>query len=560
MSENPFDKLAPFLQEYIYAHKWTELRAIQVEASRVILETDAHLLLATGTASGKTEAAFLPALTILHNDPAATLRRLYQGPTQALINDQFIRLNDLLQEAQIPGWHWHGDVLQSHKTNLLSRIPKVFCKSLRESLESLLINKSTQLVRLFGDLRFVIIDEVHVFMGSGSRTTSTLPTSATSWRTLCKRGLGVLVLSGNASVTILLAEDWLKSGTDCPVVTPRVQGPQQTIRLSVEHMYVPRLNNTEDDAALPLQIVDIYTRYLFEISRERKKCLIFANSRGETESVIATLRQIAEFSQNLTEHILRPLHGQHFGPRWREAAEEAMRDPDRPAVTAATVTLELGIDIGQLDRIVQLGAPHSVSSFLQRLGRSGRRGQPSEMWFAFSDFEPAGKESLPDQIPWEFLHCIAIIQLYLEERWIEPIHPVKYPVSLLYHQTMSTLASLGELTPAVLAQRVLTLSPFGGFSQDDYKAFLIHLLRIGHIQKTEEQGLIVGLAGEQIVRNFRFYAVFPDNEEFSVKCDSEEIGSITTPPPPGDRFALAGRTWEVVEIDMKRKTVHAKQV
>jgi ATP-dependent Lhr-like helicase len=182
------------------------------------------------------------------------------------------------------------------------------------------------------------------------------------------------------------------------------------------------------------------------------------------------------------------------------------------------------------------------------------------MWFAFEENEPTGKETLPDQIPWQLLHAIAIIQLYLEERWIEPIRPVAYPFSLLYHQTMSILASVGELSPAALAERVLTLPPFHGISQEDYKALLLHLIQTNHIQQTEERGLIVGLAGEPVVRNFRFYAVFPDSNEFSVKSDSKEIGSITMPPPVGERFALAGRTWEVLEIDIKRRIIYAKRV
>lgn len=108
-----FYRLAPFIQEYIYTHGWTELRPVQVEACRVIFDTDAHLLLAAGTAQGKTEAAFLPVLTLLHENPANTVGALYIGPIKALINDQFERLNDLVKEADIPVWHWHGDVAQS---------------------------------------------------------------------------------------------------------------------------------------------------------------------------------------------------------------------------------------------------------------------------------------------------------------------------------------------------------------------------------------------------------------------------------------------------------------
>ena len=139
MSDQPFYRLAPFIQEYIYAHRWEELRAVQVEACRVIFDTDAHLLLATGTASGKTEAAFLPVLTLLHKQPASSVAVLYIGPLKALINDQFLRLNDLLKEADIPVWHWHGDVGQGEKRKLLEE-PRGVLQITPESLGSLLIS------------------------------------------------------------------------------------------------------------------------------------------------------------------------------------------------------------------------------------------------------------------------------------------------------------------------------------------------------------------------------------------------------------------------------------
>lgn len=548
------------------------MRAVQVEACRVIFDTNAHLLLATGTASGKTEAAFLPIITLLHEAVPATVGVLYIGPTKALINDQFLRLGDLLKEADIPVWHWHGDVLQSHKIKLLKK-PSGILQITPESLESLLINKSGELVRLFGDLRFIIIDEVHVFMGSdrGRQVLCQLMRLSRFGRTEPRR-IGLSATLGDYS----LAEAWLQSGTKSQVITPEIEGGQQKIRLSVEHFFIePQKNRKEGEnyeksegAAVQADQSESaeeksikpagnpYYRYIFDISKARK-CLIFANNRAETESVVASLRQIAE-TERLPD-IYHVHHGSIATPL-REAAETAMRESMSPAVTAATVTLELGIDIGQLERIVQLDAPHSVSSFLQRLGRSGRRGNPSEMWFVCFEETPTGKELLPFQIPWHLLQCIAIIQLYIEERFIERIQPVKYPFSLLYHQTMSTLASTGELSPAALAQRVLTLPPFRHVSQDDFRALLLHLLEIDHIQKTDERGIIIGLAGEIVVRNFRFYAVFPDNEEYSVREESRDIGSIVMPPPPGERFILAGKSWEVLDIDLKRKTVFVKSV
>jgi len=551
VTDHPFYRLAPFIQEYIYEHGWTELRAVQVEACRAIFGTHGHLLLATGTASGKTEAAFLPVLTLLHENPPHTIGALYIGPLKALINDQFFRLDDLLKEADIPVWHWHGDVPQSHKRKLLDD-PRGVLQITPESLESMLINRRTYLPRLFEDLRFVIIDEVHAFMGSdrGRQVICQLQRLSRFTRRSPRR-IGLSATLGDYS----LAEAWLASGTDRQVVTPRVEDGQQRIRLAVEHFYLPAENAGAKQ--LGKDQTDRYYRYLFDCTRAREKCLVFANSRGETESVVAAMRDIAR--RERLRDIYHVHHGSISAPL-REAAEAAMRDPDMPAVCAATVTLELGIDIGQLERIAQLRSPFSVSSFVQRLGRSGRRGAATEMWFACSETPPRPKDTLPAHVPWDLLQAIAIIQLYVEGRWIEPIAPTCYPMSLLYHQTMSTLAEMGEMSPPALAQRVLTLPPFQQVSQEDFRTLLLHLIETDHIERMDEGGLIIGLTGEKTVRNFRFYAVFPDNEEFVVTDGSTQIGSIIMPPPPGERFGLAGFTWEVVDIDVDRKIVSAKRV
>lgn len=544
-----YHRLAPFIQEYIYHHGWTDLRQVQVEACRVVFETEAHLLVAAGTASGKTEAAFLPVLTLLHENPPTTVGAMYIGPIKALINDQFDRLTDLLKQADLPVWAWHGDVTQSQKKRLI-KDPKGILQITPESLESLLINKHTELERLFGDLRFVIIDEIHAFIGSerGSQILCQLGRLARLTQNQPRR-IGLSATLGDYG----LAEEWLRSGTSQPVITPKIEGGQRTLHLALEHFYDPGLivraqGDTRDSVFKP------HDRYLFYQSQARK-CLIFANGRTETESVIAALRQIA--AAKGAPDIYHVHHGS-ISAQLREAAETAMRQPNSPAVTAATVTFEMGIDLGQLDRVIQLEAPASVASFLQRLGRSGRRGSPADMRFVCVEDQPSGAETLPEQIPWQLLQCIAILQLYLEEKWIEPIAPLQYPFSLLYHQAMSTLLALGELSPAALAQQVLTLPPFRAMSQDDFRLLLRHLIAIDHIQRTKENGLIVGLAGERIVRSFKFYAIFPDNEEYSVQTEAIEIGSIVVPPGVGDRFALAGRAWEVLEVNTRKKTVLVK--
>jgi ATP-dependent helicase Lhr and Lhr-like helicase len=538
-----FTRLAPFIQEYIYKNNWTELRPAQNAACEVIFDTDAHLLVAAGTAAGKTEAAFLPVLTKLYEDPPTTIGAIYIGPIKALINDQFERLNDLLQQADIPVQHWHSDVSQSRKKNFIKN-SKGILQITPESLESLLINKHDDLVRLFGDLRFVVIDEIHAFMGT-DRGCQILCQLARLTQVTGKshRRIGLSATLGDYS----LAEDWLRAGTDKPVITPKIEGVKRQIKLALEHFYTPY--DLEDYE------ITGYDKHIFNLSKARK-CLIFGNNKTQTESIISSLRLIAR-NQGLPD--IYHVHHGSIAASLRQAAEEAMREPNKPAVTAATLTLEVGVDIGHLERVIQLESPISVASFLQRLGRTGRRGEAADMRFVCAENELDPETPLPEQIPWQLLQSIAIIQLYLEDRWIEPIKPQKYPLSLLYHQTISILAAEEELEPDILVNKVLSLPTFTAITKEDYKLLLKYLISSNHIQQTERGNLILGLEGAKIAGKFKFYAVFPDTEEYLVKQETNAIGSIILPPTVGNQFALAGKTWEVLEVDFRKRVISVKQ-
>ncbi|HAN22159.1 MAG: ATP-dependent helicase [Clostridiales bacterium GWF2_36_10] len=559
-----FNRLAPFIKDFIYRNNWTELREVQVEACKVIFNTDAHLLLNTGTASGKTEAAFLPVLTELTNDPPMSVGVLYIAPLKSLINDQFFRLNDLLNEADIPVWHWHGDVSISHKQKLL-RNPQGVLQITPESLESMLINKNRDLVRIFGDLRYIIIDEVHSFMGTdrGIQVICQLERLQRFLRTSPRR-IGLSATLGDYTK----AEQWLASGTDREVITPYINAATQKIKLSVEHFYDPieppkEENIPTTDLSAPVEEPEeeqtkssAFWEYIYEKSLN-KKCIIFSNMRDQAEYSIAMLHQIAELRNSPDIYFVH--HGS-ISASLREAAESEMKESLGPIVIGATLTLEMGIDIGQLERIIQIDAPNSVSSFLQRLGRSGRRGNASEMWFVCREEKPSGLPLLPLRLPWKLLQNIAIIQLYIEEHWIEQPRKLKYPLSMLYHQTMSVLAELGEASPALLAKRVLGMAAFKYISHDDYRELLQLLIKSDHLQLTEEGGMIIGLKGEKIVNNFKFYAVFPEEDDYTVIAESNTIGRIEVPPPPGERMTLAGRSWEVLDVDMKSKVVNVKRI
>ncbi|MDR2898494.1 MAG: DEAD/DEAH box helicase [Spirochaetaceae bacterium] len=568
-----FGRLAPYIQDFVYRNNWTEFREVQSASCDVIFNTDDHLLLTAGTASGKTEAAFLPALTVLYESPADSVGILYISPLKALINDQFVRLNALLKEGNIPVYKWHGDSAISEKTRLLNN-PQGVLQITPESLESLMINKRRDCIRLFKDLRFVVIDEVHSFMASprgiqlicllerierltkrapdkGSRRIGLSATlsdygSATGW--LCSgtsRGCQVPEVDGGSRKLALFMERFVLSGegaivagttTDVPAIIAAEQAPER------QGQETEQGSEKKTDS----ELVRFY-EFLYKYSYN-KQTIIFANSRSSVESAITNLRIIA--AARRTEDVYRVHHGS-ISAALRESTEKEMKESDLPIVTGATVNLELGIDIGSLDRIIQIGSPHSVSSLTQRIGRCGRKGQRAELIFAFLDREPVQ----PNTINWEFLKNLAIIQLRLEDKWVEPIAPASHSFGLLYHQTMSFLLAQEEASPALLAQNVLSLSAFQKIEAEDYKILLRHLLAIGHLQKTERGHLIIGYDAEPIVTGYQFYSVFETAIEYSVRCKGETIGSVTKAYPVGTTFALAGRAWKTVDVNEKSKII-----
>lgn len=559
-----FERYAPFIQEYIYRSGWKSLRAVQNAAGDAIFNTDKNVLITASTASGKTEAAFFPILSLLDENPSNSVGVLYIAPLKALINDQFSRLNELCEEANIPVTKWHGDVSQTAKRKVMKK-PSGILQITPESLESLMINKHMEIPSLFGDLRFIVIDEIHSLL----RSDRGLQTFCLIER-LCKlagcnpRRIGLSATIGNP----IEAGKFLSCGSTRETIIPKFDGGKEVWRLSMEHFYntSPQADEGKDvTESLPIlekstdtapKLADPGMGYIFEHTRG-KKCLIFTNSREECESVCQNLRQYCELNHEQDRFLIH--HG-NLSASYRESAEEEMKDDNSKMSVCATATLELGIDVGKLERAFQIDSPFTVSGFLQRMGRTGRRGTPSEMWFVMREDHPEARSMVPEMIPWYLIQGIALVQLYIEERFVEPPRLDRLPFSLLYHQTLSTLASSGEMTPAELASRVLTLSAFRRIDKEDYKTLLKHLIEIDHINRTENGGLIVGLAGERIVNNYKFYAVFQENIEYTVRTGSEELGTIVKPPPVGDKIAIAGRVWVVEDVDHKRHEVYCTLV
>ena len=228
-----FDRYAPFIQDFIYDHEWESLRGIQVAAGEAIFNTEDHVLLTAQTASGKTEAAFFPILTEFWEDPPASVGAIYIGPTKALINDQFFRLTDLCEEADIPVWHWHGDVSASHKAKLMKK-PSGILQLTPESLEAILMRRHSAVAKLFCDLRYVVIDEVHSLLrGDRGGQCLCLIERLSRMAGVDPRRIGLSATIGDPEAV----GAFLAAGTGRRTIVPRVEEPPRTWRLSMEHFY-----------------------------------------------------------------------------------------------------------------------------------------------------------------------------------------------------------------------------------------------------------------------------------------------------------------------------------
>ena len=374
-----FYRYAPFIQDYIFRSGWKTLRGVQNAAGDAIFNTKDNVLLTASTASGKTEAAFFPILTLLDEEPSQSVGVLYIAPLKALINDQFGRLNELCEEAGIPVYRWHGDVSQSHKRKLL-RKPSGILQITPESLESLMINKHMEIPSLFGDLRFVVIDEIHSLLrGDRGMQTFCLIERMCRLAGCDPRRIGLSATIGNPEE----AGSFLAAGSGRPTVIPRFDGGKEVWRLSMEHFFntdpqadelcedpqTEETNDSEEHAVLPEDMpitepatdtapkaADPGLGYIFEHTRG-KKCLIFTNSREECESVCQVLRQYCEANHEPERFLIH--HG-NLSASYRESAEEEMKDDDSLLSVCATATLELGIDIGKLERAFHIDAPFTV--------------------------------------------------------------------------------------------------------------------------------------------------------------------------------------------------------
>lgn len=547
-----FSLLDERIQRWIWQAGWTELKDAQEQAIPLILEGDHDVVIAAATASGKTEAAFFPILTrMLQAEAPASA--LYISPLKALINDQWGRLSHLCQDLEVPVYPWHGDISASHKTKFKRR-PFGCLLITPESLEGLLMREGHALERIFGGLLYVVIDELHAFINTDR---------GKQLQSLMHRidiGLGRRIPRIGLSATLgkmQLAAEFLRpdDGGNAAIVNSKSEGQELKVLVRGVYNLPPRLGDEEVKArereALPVEKEDLLPQGVLAIADHLLKTLrgsnnlVFPNSRNKVELYADLLRRACEDSGVPNE--FWPHHGS-LSKSVREETELELKAGERPATAIATTTLELGIDIGAVKSIAQVGPAPSVASLRQRLGRSGRRKGEPAILRAYCLEEPLSTDmSISDQLREGLVQTIAQVRL-LVMSWFEPPRIEGLHLSTLIQQLLSLIAQHGGISAAKAWDLLCTSGVFPALSKQQFISLLRALGERELLIQDHSGVLLHGPVGEKIVNHYSFLAAFSTREEFRIVADGKQLGSLPLDRPiaPGSYLIFAGRRWQVV--------------
>lgn len=510
-----FELLSEPIRKYIRDKRWESLRPIQVAAINKILTTDDHIILASKTASGKTEAAFLPILSkVKFTDPGVQV--LYISPLIALINDQFNRIEELCGYLDVDVTKWHGEAKKSLKEKLIKN-PRGVVLITPESLEAMLANAPYNAQHLFCNLKYIVIDEIHSFIGSdrGIQLKSILSRLQFFNKSKC-RIVGLSATIGDYSEA--------KKITGDPINT-KILLDKEAKSMEALFKYFEMEGND-----LPVELLqDLYT------NTKNNKVLIFPNSRGRAEEISVRLKKISDKQGG---HQYYFSHHSSIDKELREYIEQFAKNNKRfPFAISCTSTLELGIDIGTVDSVVQIDATHSIASLIQRVGRSGRRdGEASKLLFYATN-------------KWSLLQSLACLSLY-KEGYIEPILSSKKPYDILLHQILALVKQLSGCTSPTLQSRIRSNFAFSEIHESEVIEIVDELVKQDLLELIGNE-LIIGVEGEKIVNNKDFYSVFKTDPMYKVVNYDRTIGEIplTEQIRVDENILLAARIWKVIDVD-----------
>jgi ATP-dependent Lhr-like helicase len=543
------------IQRWVWQKGWTGLRDAQEAAIPVLLQAEQDVIIAAATASGKTEAAFLPILSKLLSSGEEMGVALYISPLKALINDQWGRLDQLCEELNIPVVPWHGDITATRKRSFMKR-PQGVLLITPESLEAQFVLRGHELKRYFGELQYVVVDELHAFIGSdrGKQLQSQMRRiECVIDRRVPRVGLSATLGDPTLAATFLRPEG--------PLATIiHSKSAAQELLVQLRGYLIESVRETEAEGQEPhldaqgmrpeevpdAKAYDSMADHLFKALHGSNN-LLFPNSRNRVEYFSDLLRRRCEREGIPNE--FWPHHGS-LSREIREDTEAALKAGNRPATAICTTTLELGIDIGAVKSVAQIGPPPSVAALRQRLGRSGRRpGEPAILRAYVVEDAITAESPISDRLRESLVQSVACIRLLLGN-WFEPPREGGLHLSTLVQQVLSMIAERGGVMAAEISQTLVAHGPFAGLPPTDLGRLLRELGRREMLVQDSSGALLLGTVGERIVGHYDFYAAFASREEWQIVHDGRPLGTLPIDSPVFEGLCIifGGRRWKILSV------------
>ncbi len=588
-----FDALHPRIQHFLWNQGWSELRDIQEHSILALQDGPTDLVVAASTASGKTEAAFLPLLSQVlrqrESEPDKPEPLLvYVSPLKALINDQFSRLTLLCEQLEIAVWPWHGDVAAGTKKRFLKQPGGVLLIT-PESLEAFFCGHGSQVPRVFCELKALVVDELHAFIGEErgkqlqsllhrmdcalgrpvariglSATLGDMSLAAAFLRPNATPAPRVLHTHSSTELLVLLKGYVEPAATAAP--TPSAESGDSGLDDLVESDLDAQASGEdgeepEDDRGVStdpdMQTSAHIASHLFKTLRGSNN-LIFPNTRNAVERYALKLRTLC--AQHQVPNEFFPHHGS-LSRELREEAEQALKSGQACATAVCTNTLELGIDIGAVKSVAQIGPPPSVASLRQRLGRSGRRdGEPAVLRGYCQEHALTGQSHLLTQLREELVQSVAMVQLLLAG-WFEPPQTQGLHLSTLVQQLLALVSERSGVTAASAYRLLCKTGPFSNVSPAQFTELLRHLGKQELLTQDASGVLLHGHKAERLVNHHTFYAAFATQEEYRLVCAGRTLGSVplSNALSSGDLLVFGGRTWHVISVDERTRVVDVRR-
>jgi ATP-dependent Lhr-like helicase len=546
MSVEVFNILSNSVQKWIYSQGWSKFRPFQEESIFTIMKEQNDLIISSGTSSGKTEAVFLPILTLCEKAKNKEgFFALCVFPLRSLINDQNKRLADISRYTNVNIASFHSDVSYNTKLNNLNN-PSGIMLITPESLESLFINRNQKLVDIFSTLEFIIIDEYHYFLESqrGIQLFSLIK----RLEILIKRKIRKIVLSATLS-------DFRKVKSSLALIS---KSENIKVIKEKETKGIQLLIKGYEKNEHQRMIKDLYQRTPLDYSS-----LIFINRRAQIESILYDL--LNENHSNKIKKTFYPYYS-NVSKSIRQEIESNLRNGKNISVLTSSA-LELGIDIGNIFIINHIGCSPSVTSLRQRVGRSGRDEEGDMKLFLYitentesiTKTKPKDDNNLNFDLKIELFTAIAHVELLLKG-WFESPKFQILNLSVFFQQFVSTLSQYGSMSVSDIYTNLVINGIFKSLTTQQYKTFLTFLKEKEVIKQLNNGELILDKVGDKIANSFDIYTVFENNREFTIKTkDGVVLGSTEDIKQVNDILLFIGKEWHILKVDKKRYEIIVDQ-